>query len=263
MDFTEAQIRRYARHILLPQVGGKGQEALLESRVLVIGAGGLGSPVLLYLAAAGIGTLGIVDDDRVDLSNLQRQVIHTTDRIGVPKVDSAYQAITAINPDVTVQVCAERLTVDNAADLFSGYDLVADCSDNFETRFLVNDTAVRMGRTLVSAAVLRFEGQLWTVRPGGEGPCCRCLFREPPPAGDVPSCAEAGILGAVAGVTGTLQATEILKEILGIGEGLCGRMLVYDALSARMRTVTAHRDPECPLCSGPSGEHGSRRQAVF
>lgn len=252
MDFTEEQVRRYARHILLPQVGVRGQDALLSSRVLVVGAGGLGSPVLMYLAAAGVGTLGIVDDDRVDLSNLQRQIAHTTDRVGKHKVDSACRTIRDLNPDVRVEAVVERLLPDNVQDLFSGYDLIADCSDNFETRFLVNDTAVRGGKTLVSAAVLQFQGQLWTVRPGGEGPCCRCLFREPPPAGDGPSCAEAGILGAVAGVLGTLQATEILKELLGIGEGLCGRVLVYDALCARMRTITAHRDPECPLCPEPA-----------
>ena len=249
MDFSEDQIRRYARHILLREVGGVGQEKLLNAKVLVIGAGGLGSPVILYLAAAGVGTIGIVDDDEVDLSNLQRQIAHTTDRIDMAKVDSAKAAVAAINPDVNVITHQERLTVDNAAALIGAYDIIADGSDNFPTRFLVNDACFFAGKTLVSAAVLRFDGQLSTYKPHAGGPCYRCLFPEPPPPGQVPSCDEAGVLGAVAGVMGTLQATEVLKEITGIGESMAGRLLIYDALSANMRQVKIKPDPECPLCS--------------
>lgn len=248
MDFSEEQIRRYARHILLREVGGVGQEKLLESKVLVIGAGGLGSPLILYLAAAGVGTIGVIDDDVVDLSNLQRQIAHTNDRIGVSKVESAAKAVAAINPDVKVIAHKQRLTVDNARALIADYDVVADGSDNFPTRFLVNDACFFAGKTLVSAAVLRFDGQLSTFKPGG--PCYRCLYPAPPPPGQIPSCDEAGVLGAVAGVLGTLQATEVLKEIIGIGEGMAGRLLIYDALSAAMRHVRIKPDPACPLC-GP------------
>ena len=249
MDFSEEQIRRYARHILLKEVGGVGQEKLLESKVLVIGAGGLGSPLILYLAAAGVGTIGIIDDDVVDLSNLQRQIAHTTDRIGASKVDSAITAVAAINPDVKVIAHKQRLTVDNAQGVIAGYDVVADGSDNFPTRFLVNDACFFAKKTLVSAAVLRFDGQLSTFRPHAGAPCYRCLYPTPPPPGQIPSCDEAGVLGAVAGVLGTLQATEVLKEIIGIGEGMAGRLLIYDALSAAMRQVKIKPDPECPLCS--------------
>lgn len=249
MDFTEAQIHRYARHILLQDVGGVGQAKLLKSKVLVVGAGGLGSPLILYLAAAGVGTIGVVDDDKVDLSNLQRQIAHTTDRIGMEKTTSAKQAVAAINPDVTVVEHKMRLTVDNAATLIAGYDVIADGSDNFPTRFLVNDACFFATKTLVSAAVLRFDGQLSTFKPHLGGPCYRCLYPEAPPAGLIPSCDEAGVLGAVAGVLGTLQATEVLKELLGIGEGMSGRLLIYDALSAAMRQVKVKPDPECPLCS--------------
>lgn len=247
MDFSEAQIRRYARHILLKEVGGVGQEKLLKAKVLLIGAGGLGSPLILYLAAAGVGTIGVIDDDVVDLSNLQRQIAHTTDRIGVSKVESAAAAVAAINPDVKVTLHKQRLTVDNARALIAGYDIVADGSDNFPTRFLVNDACFFEKKTLVSAAVLRFDGQLSTFKPGG--PCYRCLYPAPPPPGQIPSCDEAGVLGAVAGVLGTLQATEVLKEIIGIGEGMAGRLLIYDALSAAMRQVKIKPDPACPLCS--------------
>lgn len=251
MSFSEDQIRRYARHILLPNVGGIGQEKLLAAKVLLIGAGGLGSPLALYLAAAGVGTIGLVDDDTVDLSNLQRQIAHTTDRIGQPKTDSATQAMQAINPDVTVHQHRLRLDASNAAALFADYDLIADGSDNFSTRFLVNDAAFFARKTLVSAAILRFDGQLATYRPHDGGPCYRCIFREPPPPGQIPSCAEAGILGAVAGVMGTLQATEILKELLGIGDSMAGRLLIYDGLSTTFRTVRVKPDPGCPLC-GPN-----------
>ena len=249
MDFSEEQIHRYARHILLREVGGVGQEKLLKSKVLVIGAGGLGSPVILYLAAAGVGCIGVVDDDTVDLSNLQRQIAHSNDRIGAPKVDSAKAAVAAINPDVKVITHKVRLTAENAAALIADYDVVADGSDNFPTRFLVNDACFFAKKTLVSAAVLRFDGQLATFKPHAGGPCYRCLYPAAPPPGQIPSCDEAGVLGAVAGVLGTLQATEVLKEIIGIGEGMAGRLLIYDALSAAMRQVKVKPDPECPLCS--------------
>ena len=253
LDFTEDEISRYSRHILLPEVGGVGQARLRAARVLVVGAGGLGSPVMLYLAAAGVGTLGLVDDDRVELSNLQRQVAHTTARLGQPKVRSAAEAARAINPDIRVDLHETRLTAANALGLVGGYDLVCDGSDNFATRFLVADACVLARRTLVSAAVLRFDGQLSTFRPhlDTDGPCYRCLYPAPPPPGLVPSCGAAGILGAVTGVMGSLQATEALKELLGIGENLSGRLLIWDGLGARFRTVRLRRDPACALC-GPA-----------
>jgi adenylyltransferase/sulfurtransferase len=257
MDFREDQIQRYARHILLPEIGGTGQAKLLGARVLIIGAGGLGSPVLLYLAAAGIGTIGLIDDDVVDLTNLQRQIAHTTDRLGVPKVDSAAQAARALNPDVAIETHRARLTPANALDLVRRYDLVCDGSDNFATRFLVADACHLAGRTLVSAAVLRFEGQISTFKShlGPPHPCYRCLHPEPPPPGLVPSCAEAGVFGAVTGVLGALQATETLKELAGVGEGLSGRLILWDALSAEFRTVRLRRDPACALC----GDHATIR----
>ena len=250
MSFDEVQIERYARHIILEEVGGQGQAKLLQSRVLVVGAGGLGSPLLLYLAAAGVGTLGIVDDDRVSLSNLQRQVIHTNNTLGTPKVESAERAIRALNPDLTVMSHQERLTAENALDLISTYDLVADGSDNFETRFLINDACYLARKTLVSAAILRFDGQLSTFKAyeGGRHPCYRCIFREPPPPGLIPTCAEGGILGAVAGSMGSLQSTEVLKELLSIGESLSGTLMIYDALGATFRNVRVKPDPTCPLC---------------
>ena len=250
LDFTEDEIQRYSRHILLREVGGIGQAKLKAAKVLVIGAGGLGSPLMLYLAAAGIGTIGIVDDDAVDLSNLQRQVAHTTDRVGVAKVASAAAAAIAINPAVRVEAHATRLSADNALDLIGRYDIVCDGTDNFDTRFLIADACALARRTLVSAAVLRFDGQLSTFKPHAGGPCYRCLYPEPPPPGMVPSCSEAGVLGAVTGVMGTLQATEVLKEILGIGESLSGRLLVWDALDMRFRTIKLRPDPSCALC-GP------------
>jgi adenylyltransferase/sulfurtransferase len=255
LDFSEDEIRRYSRHILLGEVGGIGQARLKAARVLVVGAGGLGSPLMLYLAAAGVGTIGVVDDDRVELSNLQRQIAHTTARIGTLKVESAAMAALAINPGVRIEPHALRLTADNALSLIERYDLVCDGTDNFATRFLVADACVLARRTLVSAAVLRFEGQLSVFKPHvggpqGGGPCYRCLFGEAPPEGTVPSCAEAGVLGAVTGVMGTLQATEVLKEILGIGESLAGRLLIWDALASRFRTVRLRPDPHCALC-GP------------
>ena len=250
MDFSEDQIQRYARHIVLPEVGGEGQAKLLGSRVLAIGAGGLGAPLLMYLAAAGVGTLGVVDDDAVDLSNLQRQVIHTTDRIGVAKVDSAAVSVAGINPDVNFIAHRDRLTAENVDALIGGYDLVADGSDNFDTRFLVNDACHLAGNTLVSAAILRFEGQISTFRSGlgGSGPCYRCLYREPPPPGLVPRCSEGGVLGALAGTVGSLQAVEVLKELMGIGDSLAGSLMIYDALAAEVRKMGLPRDADCPLC---------------
>jgi adenylyltransferase/sulfurtransferase len=250
LDFTEDEIQRYSRHILLQEVGGIGQAKLRAVRVLVVGAGGLGSPLMLYLAAAGIGTIGVVDHDVVDLSNLQRQVAHTTDRIGMDKVTSAARAATAINPDVKIEAYATRLNAGNALDLIGRYDIVCDGTDNFGTRFLVADACALARRTLVSAAVLRFEGQLSVFKPHEGGPCYRCLYPEAPPPGSVPTCSEAGVLGAVTGVMGTLQATEVLKEILGIGDTLSGRLLVWDALATRFRTIKLRPDPSCALC-GP------------
>lgn len=253
---SDDQLDRYARHLILREVGGVGQQKFLDAKVLVIGAGGLGSPLLMYLAAAGVGTLGIVDDDVVSLSNLQRQVLHDTPSVGRPKTESAREAIARLNPDVKVVVHNTRLTADNAAALIADYDLVADGTDNFETRFLVNDACYLGGKTLVSAAVGQFEGQLSTykahVRPGGERvyPCYRCIFPSPPPPGTVPTCQEAGILGAVTGVLGTLQAVEVLKEILGIGESMAGRLLIQDLLAGESRTVRVRPDDGCKLC-GP------------
>jgi molybdopterin/thiamine biosynthesis adenylyltransferase len=250
LDFTEDEIQRFSRHILLQEVGGTGQAKLKAARVLVVGAGGLGSPLVLYLAAAGIGTIGIVDDDVVDLSNLQRQVAHTTDRIGMQKVASAAAAAAAINPDLRVEMHPHRLSVANALELIGGYDIVCDGTDNFSTRFLIADACALAKRTLVSAAVLRFEGQLSVFKPHEGGPCYRCLYPEPPPPGTVPTCSEAGVLGAVTGVMGTLQATEVLKEILGIGDTMSGRLLVWDALATRFRNIKLRPDPSCALC-GP------------
>jgi len=250
MELGENQIKRYARHILLREVGGEGQAKLLDSKVLVIGAGGLGSPVLLYLAAAGIGTIGVIDDDTVDLSNLQRQVVHTTESVGGPKVESARKTIAAINPEVTFIAYNKRLTATNALDLISKYDLIADGSDNFATRFLVNDACYFVRRPLVSAAILRFDGQIYTFKAyqDGDNPCYRCLFREPPPPGQIPTCAEAGVLGAFCGTVGSLQATEIIKELLGIGESLAGSLLIIDALACTFRKITIKPDADCPLC---------------
>jgi adenylyltransferase/sulfurtransferase len=253
LDFTEAEIQRYSRHILLPEIGGSGQAALRRARVLVIGAGGLGSPLLLYLAAAGVGTIGIVDDDKVELSNLQRQIAHRMDSLGTAKTASAAAAARAINPEVTIVPHSLRLTAPEAAALIPDYDIVCDGSDNFATRYLVADRCVRARRVLVSAAVLRFEGQLSVFKPHRDplGPCYRCLYPEAPPPGLSPSCAEAGVLGAVTGVMGTLQATETIKEILELGESLSGRLLLWDALATRFRIIRVPRDPHCPLCSVP------------
>lgn len=249
MDITEERLHRYARHIILDEVGEEGQLKLLRSRVLVVGAGGLGSPVLIYLAAAGVGTLGVIDDDTVDITNLQRQIAHTTARIGMPKTDSAAETIAALNPEIRVERHRERLTAANARELVRRYDLVADGSDNFPTRYLVNDACYFERTPLVTAAMLRFEGQATTIRAYEAGnPCYRCLFPSAPPPEIAPRCEQAGIFGALAGVVGAMQATEVLKELLGLGRGLTGRLLLYDALDVTLRTVNIPRDPACPLC---------------
>ncbi len=250
IDFSESEIQRYSRHILLPEVGGTGQARLARASVLVVGAGGLGSPLLLYLAAAGVGRIGIVDDDAVELSNLQRQVAFGTADLHRPKAVAAAEAALRLNPGVRVEALATRLDAGNALDLVGRYDVICDGTDNFPSRFLLNDACVLARRTLVSAAVLRFEGQLATFKPHAAAglPCYRCLYPAPPPAGLVPACSEAGVMGAVTGVLGALQATEALKEILGIGESLAGRLLLWDALAARMRTIRLPADPDCPAC---------------
>ncbi|MBE7636024.1 molybdopterin-synthase adenylyltransferase MoeB [Sneathiella sp. P13V-1] len=253
MALTDDQLDRYARHLVLREVGGMGQQKLLQSKVLVIGAGGLGSPLILYLAAAGVGTIGVVDDDVVDLSNLQRQIAHGNADIGTPKVVSAEQSVARINPDVKIVPHNERLTEDNAEKLFADYDLIADGSDNFGTRFLINDTCYRMKKTLVSAAMLQFEGQLSTYKAylGGDHPCYRCIFPAPPPADVARTCGEAGVLGALAGTMGSLQATEILKELLEVGDSMSGQLLIYDALYTDFRKVKVRPDPKCSLCGNP------------
>ena len=252
---SDEDLERYARHIVLREVGGVGQAKLLKSRVLVVGAGGLGSPLILYLAAAGVGTIGVIDFDRVSLSNLQRQIAHRTADIGRLKTESAADAARAINPGVDIIPHSERLSAANALSLIADYDLVADGSDNFATRFLINDACYFAGKTLVSAAVTEFDGQLATYKAkAGEKqlyPCYRCIFPEPPPRDAAPNCSETGILGAVSGVMGTLQALEVMKEILGLGDSLAGRLLIYDALSAQFRTVKVPPDPACRLC-GPA-----------
>jgi molybdopterin/thiamine biosynthesis adenylyltransferase/rhodanese-related sulfurtransferase len=245
---TAEQRDRYSRHLLLPEVGIEGQQRLLDAKVLLLGAGGLGSPTALYLAAAGVGTLGIVDDDVVDVSNLQRQVIHSSERIGVPKVDSAEQTITALNPDVKVEKYPVRLGPDNIMDILPGYDIVVDGLDNFPTRYLLNDASVRLRIPVVSAAILGFEGQLSVFKPY-DGPCYRCLFPVPPPAELAPSCGANGVLGVLPGTMGLLQSTEVVKLILDEGEPLIGRLLMYDALAARVTEVRVRRDPDCPICS--------------
>jgi adenylyltransferase/sulfurtransferase len=253
IDFTEDEIQRYARHILLPDIGGTGQARLRAARVLIVGAGGLGCPLLLYLAAAGVGTLGLADDDVVELSNLQRQIAHGTTGVGTPKVTSALDAARAINPLITLVPHAIRVTAENAPALVAGYDLVCDGTDNFDARAALAAACHHGGKTLISAAVLRYEGQLATFHPPSKtpgAPCYRCLYPEPPPPDAVTSCAQAGVLGAVTGVMGTLQATEVLKEILGIGETLSGRLLIWDALSVNFRVISLRRDPECLLCGG-------------
>ncbi len=245
---TDAQRQRYSRHLLIPEVGSAGQSRLLASRVLLVGAGGLGSPAALYLAAAGVGTLGIVDFDVVDLSNLQRQVLHTSDRVGEKKVDSARRTINALNPDVTVVGHDEMLVADNVGALIAGYDVIVDGTDTFETRYLLNDAAVAAGIPVVHASVYRFEGQLSTFIPY-EGPCYRCLYPSPPPPELAPGCSVAGVLGVVPGIMGLLQANEVLKVLLGIGTTLAGRLVLFDALETEFTELRLRRDPACPVCS--------------
>jgi sulfur-carrier protein adenylyltransferase/sulfurtransferase len=259
---TAEQRERYSRHLLLPEVGIAGQQKLLDAKVLLLGAGGLGSPAALYLAAAGVGTLGIVDNDEVDLSNLQRQIIHSSERIGVSKVDSAEQTITALNPDVQVDKYPVRLGSENIMEIISGYDIIVDGLDNFPTRYLLNDASVRLQIPVVSAAILGFEGQLSVFKPY-DGPCYRCLFPVPPPAELAPSCGANGVLGVLPGTMGLLQATEVVKLILGEGEPLIGRLLMYDALAARVTEVKVRRDPGCPVCSRDPDSISDAEMGVF
>ncbi|WP_025322081.1 HesA/MoeB/ThiF family protein [Deferrisoma camini] len=250
MTLTEEEVLRYSRQILLPEVGGKGQERLGEARVLVVGAGGLGSPAALYLAAAGVGTVGLCDADRVDLTNLQRQILHGTPDVGRPKVDSGAEALARLNPGVRVVRHPVRLTAANALEIVRDYDVVVDGTDTFPSKFLVNDACAAAGVPYVYAGILRFEGQMLTVVPG-KGACYRCFFREPPPPGAVPTCAQAGILGAVAGVMGSLQALEVLKLLLGVGEPLVNRLLLFEGETLAFREVRVRRDPRCPACGDP------------
>ncbi len=247
MKFTNEQIERYSRQIILPNVGGEGQEKLLNAKVLIVGAGGLGSPCALYLAAAGVGRIGIADPDRVEINNLQRQILHNTHDIGRPKNKSAEERIISLNPDVEVIAYQLRLTSENILDIIKDYDIVIDGSDNFPTRYLVNDACVLSNKPLFYGAIFRFEGQAMTIIPQN-GPCYRCLFPEPPPPGLVPSCQEAGILGVVAGIIGTIQTNEAMKYILGIGDLLTGKLLVFDALESSFRQVKVPKDAKCPVC---------------
>ena len=259
MTLSDDQLERYARHIVLKEIGGAGQQKLLKSKVLVVGAGGLGSPVLLYLAAAGVGTLGIVDDDRVALSNLQRQITYGLKDVGTMKTVSASKALSSLNPDIQINPHAVRLTEENAYDLVKNYDVIADGSDNFETRFAVNDACFKAKKPLVSAALLQFDGQLSTFKPyetspeGKALPCYRCLVGEKPPRDDAFNCSEMGILGAIAGVMGTLQATEVIKELLGTGKSMAGSLLIYDGLNVRFKIVRLPKDPQCPCCTKEDG----------
>lgn len=248
MDFREDQIVRYSRQIILPEVGGKGQRKLLQSKMLVIGAGGLGSPAALYLAAAGVGTIGIADSDAIDLSNLQRQILHRTEGVGQAKTESAAHTLHGLNPDVKVVTHPVAVQAGNILDLIEPYDLVLDGTDNFPARFLVNDACVMKKKPLIHAGIDRFHGQAMTILPG-EGPCYRCIFHEPPPPGTVPSCQEAGVMGSVAGVMGSLMATEAIKLTLSIGEPLAGRLLVFDALAMTFRNVPIERNADCAVCS--------------
>ena len=259
---SREQKERYGRHLLLPEIGAEGQAKLLDSKVLLLGAGGLGSPTALYLAAAGVGTLGIVDDDEVDLSNLQRQVIHTTDGVGKPKVDSAAEAIAKLNPDVKVVKYPVRLDASNIMEIIDGYDVIVDGVDNFPTRYLLNDATVRLDIPVVSASILGFDGQLSVFKPH-DGPCYRCLYPVPPPAELAPSCGANGVLGVLPGTMGLLQATEVVKLVTGIGEPLVGRLLLYEALGATFTELKVRRDPECPICSKDPSEISDDELGVF
>ena len=260
--FTPEQRQRYSRHFLLPEIGEEGQVKLLDAKVLLLGAGGLGAPTALYLAAAGVGTLGVVDDDVVDVSNLQRQVIHTTDRVGVPKVDSAEETIKALNPDVNVVKYQTRLDGSNIMEIIEGYDVIVDGVDNFPTRYLLNDATVRLGIPVVSASILGFDGQLSVFAPY-VGPCYRCLYPVPPPAELAPSCGANGVLGVLPGTMGLLQATEVVKLVTGAGEPLVGRLLLYEALSASFTELKVRRDPDCPICSRPPEDIADEEMGVF
>jgi molybdopterin/thiamine biosynthesis adenylyltransferase/rhodanese-related sulfurtransferase len=262
VTLSPEQRERYSRHLLVPEIGLDGQLKLLESKVLLLGAGGLGSPTALYLAAAGVGTLGVVDDDTVDLSNLQRQVIHTTDRIGVAKVDSAEESIKAINPDVNVVKYKTRLDASNIMEIIDGYDVIVDGVDNFPTRYLLNDASVRTGIPVVSASILGFDGQLSVFKPF-DGPCYRCLYPVPPPAELAPSCGANGVLGVLPGTMGLLQATEVVKLVTGAGEPLIGRLLLYEALGATFTELKVRRDPDCPICSRDPAEIADEEMGVF
>jgi adenylyltransferase/sulfurtransferase len=253
---TPDQVMRYSRHIIMPQVGPVGQRKLMAAKVLIVGAGGLGSPIALYLALAGVGTIGIVDFDIVDLSNLQRQILHQSDDVGRPKVVSARETLRSYNPDVNVITHEAPITSENALEIIPQYDIVVNGADNFATRYLVNDACYLANRPLVDGSILLFDGQATTFIPGRG--CYRCLFPEPPPPGLVPSCAEAGVLGALCGTIGSIQATEVLKLILGVGEPLAGRLLLYDALSLETRIVKTRRDPKCPLC----GDHPTIHELI-
>jgi molybdopterin/thiamine biosynthesis adenylyltransferase/rhodanese-related sulfurtransferase len=261
-SLTPEQRERYSRHLLIPEIGLEGQIKLLESKVLLLGAGGLGSPAALYLAAAGVGTLGIVDNDVVDLSNLQRQVAHSNDRIGVPKTESTEIAIREINPDVQVEKYQERLGADNIMEIIDGYDVVLDGLDNFPTRYLLNDASVRLDIPVVSASILGFEGQLSVFKPH-DGPCYRCLYPTPPPAELAPSCGAAGVLGVLPGVMGLLQSVEVIKLVTGAGEPLTGRLLLYDALGATFTELKVRRDPDCPICSRDPSEISEEEMGKF
>ncbi len=259
---TPEQRMRYSRHTLLPEVGVDGQRKLLDSKVLLIGAGGLGAPSALYLAAAGVGTLGIVDDDVVDESNLQRQVIHNTERVGMPKTESARLSIEALNPDVEVVEHRTRLDADNILEIISQYDILVDGADNFPTRYLLNDAAVRLRKPVVSASILAFDGQISTFVPY-EGPCYRCLYPVPPPPEMAPSCGAAGVLGVMAGVMGLLQANEVIKLAAGMGEPLIGRLLLYDSLGTRFTELKVKRDPDCPICGEDAPEIAESEMGKF
>lgn len=248
MEFTEDQLQRYSRHIILPEIGEEGQIKIAKAKVFIVGAGGLGSPVGYYLTAAGVGTIAMVDNDNVELSNLQRQIAHSVKTIGKPKVESAKMAFESLNPDVNIVAIKERLTKDNILDLIKDYDIVVDCSDNFATRFLVNDASVMAKKPLITGAIFKFEGQLTAVIPG-KGPCYRCLFEEPPPPGVLPSPQGVGLLGVIPGIIGTLQASEVLKLIIGRGEILKGELLIYNALKNSFRKVRVPKNPDCPICS--------------
>lgn len=255
---TDDQRHRYSRHTIMPEVGEEGQMKLLDASVLLIGAGGLGSPAAIYLAAAGVGTIGIVDFDVVDTSNLQRQIVHRLEDVDQPKVESAARTIAQLNPDVKVVGHRTQLTSQNAFEIISQYDIVINGSDNFPTRYLVNDACTLLGKTLVDASIFRFEGQVTVFDPANGGPCYRCLYPDPPPPGEVPSCAEGGVLGVLPGIIGSLEAVEAIKLILGIGEPLVGRLLLYEALEAEFREVKVRKNPDCPVC----GQHPTVTQLI-